>query len=357
MKKLPAIAALLLLAACKPGVQPSRQTIPFVSDLIADHSNPKRALVAEFKASNPTGALYVIGSADRCQAISRTLAGSDIFDNVDAKLLSDGLPDFSGETICSVVDNANTPYRQWSDRGEEDALRENTVRCVLAALDTVSYVSKYDQDGLGVKRRAKQIILASPEMWAYGKFDCDTLFKTAGAFNPVICPLELMLDNLASKLGRPFNVGIITTPGEADPKMYSKAVADWAHSKDLDGTICTAIPLDYGTDSTLVVKNWIDAYAEMGGTGALDAFIIDDYSLDGPTLAAQALELYSVMNEQSIVYGNFFADGFRVLDPLRTIAEVCYRDLRNRNAFTHRIAYPASKSFTLIEYSDRYVQD
>lgn len=98
---------------------------------------------------------------------------SDEFDNIDARKISDGLPDFAGETIVSVLDFADTPYDSLAGTAKgRDELRELAVRRSLDALRTPA--------------RCKILIICSPALSEYGGSDVSDLFERIGCDVPVI---------------------------------------------------------------------------------------------------------------------------------------------------------------------------
>lgn len=98
----------------------------------------------------------------------------DDFDNIDARKISDGLPDFAGETIVSILNFADTAYmNRPATKDGQTALRELTVNGALAALKIPS--------------RCKILIICNPILSEYGGSDVSDLFERIGCDVPVIC--------------------------------------------------------------------------------------------------------------------------------------------------------------------------
>ena len=340
------VAVLLGAVSCKRQAAPVRETVPFVKSLLAHAPGTPWALVQSFDPAGREGAIYVIGPEETASVLVQDLLSSDRFDNVTGRPVPDGLPDFAGETVILVSDLAATPYDRYERTADVDVLREAVVRSVVAALDTVAYVSPYDQEGSGVRPRAKLIVLASPFMSAYGKFDVDTLFKASGVSNPAVFPCNQMLERCVKKHGESARIAFAGVPGECSQQVY----------ETIAGRPCAVVPLDASAPDPF--RSFMDAYAaSCENPEPLDVLLVDNPAVDVCAMRASCDTLVSVMNESSLVYGHLVAPGFEIVGSCETVAQSCYAALRSRGAFTHGIRYPAAGAYKLLEYSDRYVQE
>ena len=165
----------LLASSCSRRVESSYDTIRLVDDIISDSLPILQKLAKE--ACKPSDAIFLVGDPLQCLALSEKMMVVDEFDNVDARMVSDGLPDFSGETIVSLLDFANSPYDSLA-RTEDGqlALREIAVRHALSALDSLS--------------RCKVLIFCSPELAVKGGDDASDFFEKIGCDIPVIYSLD-----------------------------------------------------------------------------------------------------------------------------------------------------------------------
>ena len=165
------MAVILFASSCVRRVESSYDSIRFVDDLLNDSLPALQKLAKD--ACKPSGYIYLVGEPLNCLSLSEKMMNSDEFDNVDARMVHDGLPDFSGETVVSVLDFANSPYDSLA-RTEDGRLklREITVRHALAVLDTAS--------------RCKALILCSPALAEKGGDDVSDLFEKIGCDIPVI---------------------------------------------------------------------------------------------------------------------------------------------------------------------------
>ena len=328
------ILMLLLPVACHRQTVETRPTIPLVREILADRNDP-RAQMLRGCAPKPVQDIAIIGSEFACERLAEQFSFRDLQDNVDAQRVYDGLPDFAGETFVCIEDD--TPYPALLEQGEE-VLRTQTLRRVLAALDTVVHISPYDQEGLATKLPAKAIILADPFLDEYGGFDVDTLFRSTGCTVPVFSPIELMLDRAFDEGGRAdLSVGILCDPQYDSTGVYERIFARKAAQRGLKGASCVVAGI---ADRDSVLNAFLHRYLDAGHTKPLDVIVIDDLSLRPDSLKNELADIVSVMNESSMTYGRLFPRNFFFLDAFDEVAVACYGFLRENNLFTHNIAKP-----------------
>lgn len=161
----------MAVSCCTRRVESGYKTIAYVNSLLAD-SLPQLRKLASLNG-RPSGAIVLTGDPALCLRLSERMMICDDFDNIDARRTSDGLPDFAGETISSILDFADAPYDSLAVSGKgRDSLRTLAVRGALSALGTPS--------------RCKILIICSPELSEYGGSDVTDLFGKIGCDVPVI---------------------------------------------------------------------------------------------------------------------------------------------------------------------------
>ena len=166
-----ALAALALTVSCARRVETGYDSIDYVDRLLRD-SLPSLVEKASF-AGNSSGAIVLIGDPMDCLTVSERMMLSDDFDNVDARPVRDGLPDFSGETIVSLLDFALSPYDSLPATGEDSVLvREAAVKNALAALDT--------------SVNCKVLVICSPALSGRGAEDVADLFEKIRFDVPIV---------------------------------------------------------------------------------------------------------------------------------------------------------------------------
>ena len=164
-------AALASLFSCVRRVETGYDSIALVDRLVSDSvpSLQRRAALAG-KAS---GTIVLVGEPFQCLALSEKMLSDDEFDNVDARPVKDGLPDFSGETIVSILDFTVPSYDSLSVSGSDSlTLREIAVRSALAALDSVV--------------NCKVLVICSPALASEGGEDVVDFYGKIGCDVPVV---------------------------------------------------------------------------------------------------------------------------------------------------------------------------
>jgi hypothetical protein len=189
---------ILSVTSCVRRKPPGFLAVSFVRDLMADTTTAGYRLVSSYDPEDVSGCITIIGAPYECLKVSEEFMESDVFDNVDGRSRSDGLPDFAGENIVSLYDFANAPYTGYIAKGNYKFLRELTVKEALSALDTKCAVSPYDRKDSYTKPKAKIIILTSPLMYKFGYDDIKVLFESAGDKIPIIS-IKDSLDSAVSE--------------------------------------------------------------------------------------------------------------------------------------------------------------
>lgn len=162
---------------CSRRAESAYPAIGYVNALISDSLPALQSLARE--SGKPSGDIVLVGDPSSCLRISEKLMLCDDFDNIDARPLPDGLPDFAGETICSILDFNSFPIDSLAS-GEDESVRETAVRSALFAL--------------GEPYRCKVLIISSPVFCEYAAADVRNLFERIGCDVPVICPADTLFN-------------------------------------------------------------------------------------------------------------------------------------------------------------------
>ena len=365
------IVVLLLLAAAavwyfflrsKKAETFAEPPVPYVSSIINDTSSAEHRLITGYDAKDRANAIFVFGSRSRTQAVAQVLTECDAYDNVDGSSNPDGLKDFAGETICTVANFSN--FGEMVNDGRFQDLRELTARNVLAAMDTLCYVSPYDRSGMGKKPLAKLIILGSACMTQYGQYDVASLFNALNCHLPVITPMQLIADEAVeiNKGKKILSVGVLA--GNAPVDLYGPYIRSKAIREGIDSVLCVGFKVPEGEDPLL---SFLDRYSELGIKQPLDVILVDDLGVDLEVFKESLQHITSVMNAESLTYGNLISPGFRIIDSRSRICKATYSILRKENLFTHFISQPrkldymlitkegSEKDMMLLQYNERYI--
>ena len=339
---LPVLAALV---SCTRPAETGRQPIPLVSEIVKGTAVESGIVVA---AATPQAGsdIYIAGSPDFSRRLRDRFLSCDIFENVRGKSWSDGLKDFAGETFCCISDEAHTPYDTLACSSPQgpDSLRELAVRYAIAALDGKYNISVYDLDGNGTKLPAKIIVLADPWLYEYGKFDVDTLFSQMSCTVPVISPQDLLFDAAVGAEHKCFNIGLICDSTCVGKGIYQSIYRAKTAQHDVVGTRFFESAPGPGPGS---LYRFLDAYAEAGNTAPLDAILVDDPNADIDLLKEELNAARDFSREESLNYSKYVPSGMLLESSQELVMRECYSLLRKGSLFTHRIAQPASKSFSV----------
>lgn len=336
--------------------------VPYVSEIINDSYSSEHKLVSGYDPQDRSKAIFVFGSRSRTTAVAQALIESDSYDNVDGSSNPDGLKDFAGETVCTVANFSN--FGEMVNDGRIQDLRELTARNVLAAMDTLCFVSPYDRSGMGKKPLAKLIILGSACMTQYGQYDIDSLFNALNCHLPVITPMQLIVDEaVESNKGKDIlSVGVLA--GNAPVDLYGPYIRTKAARMGIDSVLCVGFKVPEGEDPLL---SFLDRYSELGIQRPLDVILVDDLGVDLSVFKESLERITSVMNAESLTYGNLISPGFKIIDSRSRICKATYSILRKGNLFTHFISQPrqldymlipkngSEKAMMLLQYNERYI--
>lgn len=331
-KLLPVILAVFALASCKGKEEGLHPTIEYVSAVLSDHTLPAYRILADTPRPVSSGEVALIGTSEKCNRIADVLLYSDIHENVDGKPVSDGLADFSGETISLICDKVTAPYEETLSHLGEALIREMAVREVIAAVDTLTHLSEYDVEGIGRKSPAKLLVLTDPWLEVYGAFDIDTLLRSAGCGLKVISYAASVCDK-ALEYGP--CVGIISTDTTS---IWNCAFSGRADKAGIAGAVSSVFPVREGANDALT--SFLDDYAAAGNKRPLDAIVVDDPTADVAAMRVALENIHNIACPESMQYGHLLSRGFRIVDGAEVIARECYAELRGSNIFTHNISRP-----------------
>ena len=342
------ILAATALPSCQRNVTPPRPTIPLVRQIVTERGGAVHKRLAAFNPSCPEGPVCIVGEPERCLFISEALMTADDHDNVTGSARPDALPDFAGEEFLSLLDRANGPYGGYISASNTAWLRELTVRHVLDCMDTVSFVSHYDKEGVGRRVAGKMVILASPYMAAYGRFDADTLFTLLGRKSPVISPVDLMFDEALGPLSVPANIALLADSTAIQDGVYQAVFDESVRRSGLRGSLL----IPSAPAESKVLAGFLDSYEAAGYTKPLDAIVVDDFTVSIDSLEAELASVRVELSDESLRYGKMLSPSFRIIDIRSLVKKVCYERMREANTFTHNIAYPKADALISAPRTD-----
>lgn len=340
---------LFILGGCRGRHVVSCPPIPYVDSILTSPHMREHALLVSCTGERVNADIAVIDSPERCVLLSETFMSSDVFDNVDGSAAADGLPDFAGERIASIMDDRYIPYSGYIG-GREADLREIAVRAFMASLDTVCRLAAYDADGRSHKPSAKAVVLSSPLMAVYGRSDIDTLIRSFGVDIPVFSPVTSMISAAVSEGRHPVNIAVLASPEVSRSRVYQRVFSEMMKGRGDTVSVCKVIcePVAGGDSAGVshhadILRSVLDTCRAAGMR--VDALLIDDYAVSVPELERICHELVSSDDEADIARKQSLAADFRIIDPRMSIVSDCFKSFREKNIFTHNIAYPVASAY------------
>ena len=330
----------LLLAACHERQAPVRDTIPYVKQLAVDTAGTY-SLLESYRSAGTAGSIAVIGEPVAAWWLATRFLAADEVDNIDGKPRPDRLPDFAGESFDILMDEYNAPYTRMA-ASSPDSLREIAVRNAVMSIDSVAYSNALDPMSRLRKSRAKVFVLANSLLAEYGQFDIDTLFKMAGREALILTPVETMLETAA--------------------KAGCRSVAVWAPQEARSAYEHAA--LAYPQMNVTVVsttgngmlrpafRDMLRIFRSLKPKETLDAVLLDSFTADLDELTAEQEHIHRQITEEDMAFDRIMTPHFQFIEPNACLTSALYRLLRERNLFTHDIAYPSVRYYQTEENRD-----
>ena len=331
----------LLLAACHERQAPVRDTIPYVKQLAVDTAGTY-SLLESYRSAGTAGSIAVIGEPDAAWRLATRFLAADEVDNIDGKARPDRLPDFAGESFDILMDEYNAPYTRMA-ASSPDSLREIAVRNAVMSIDSVAYSNALDPMSRLRKSRAKVFVLANSLLAEYGQFDIDTLFKMAGREALILTPVETMLETAA--------------------KAGCRSVAVWAPQEARSAYEHAAKALTPQMEVTVVsttgngmlrpaFRDMLRIFRSLKPKATLDAVLLDSFTANLDELVAEQEHIHRQITEEDMSFDRILTPRFQFIEPNACLTSALYRLLRERNLFTHDIAYPSVRYYQTEENRD-----
>ena len=338
---IPVLALLAALVSCNEHPTVLRDTIPYVKQLAVDTTGSFR-LIHAYRTAGTKGSIAVIGEPDAAARLASVLKEADLVDNINGRPVPDRLPDFAGEAFDIILDEYNDPYLRMAG-SSPDSLREVAVHNAVIAVDSVAYSNALDPRSRLSKTRAKVFVLANSLLAEYGQFDIDTLFKMAGREAIILTSVEATLQECA--------------------RSGYKSVAVWAPAEARSAYENAARTLTPQMDVTVVsttgngilrpaFRDMLRIYRSLKPGSNLDAVILDSFTVNLDDLEDEKEHIHRQITEEDMAFDRILMPHFRFIDPSEALTGALYRLLREKNLFTHDIAYPTVHYYQTEENLD-----
>ena len=339
------LAAILVMSCGRRGTE-CADMLPYIRETISDTSSVEHSILTDYDPDDRYGTVAVIGPEEDTRMLTGYLRRCDIFDNIDASVSRDSLPDFAGETFSAYYDLADSSYSSFFKKGLDEGLREVTVRNAVFAAASGCYQNTFSHEPTVDKTPAKVMIYSSSYSET-GIADVDTLFSAFGKKVRVISPVRAVSEQIASE-GVTGRIGIW-----ADRDILASGVyASVLHSHTCNYDYVGFSPDGFSTAEEGFFR-FLDMYLSTGEVIPLSAVVIDDFALSAYAeyIREVAVRVNSSTEDDFALYRAILADDFKIIDAVTSVAKECYRMLRTENFFTHRIQYPQVKEYMILPSS------
>jgi hypothetical protein len=185
-------------------------------------------------------------------------------------------------------------------------------------------------------------VLANSLLAEYGQFDIDTLFKMAGREALILTPVETMLETAAKAGCRSVAVW---APQEARSAYEHAALAYPQMNVTVVSTIGNGMLRP-------AFRDMLRIFRSLKPKETLDAVLLDSFTADLDELAAEQEHIHRQITEEDMAFDRIMTPHFQFIEPNACLTSALYRLLRERNLFTHDIAYPAVRYYQTEENRD-----
>ena len=354
----------LLSVSCGREETVAFRPLDLVETAVSDTASPAAACLRGYADLGNAGAIAVFGGFEETAVLAEKLLTCDKFDNIDAKERPDGLPDFSGETVMPVFDAVNAPYTDYMAAANEDFIRELAVKGFLSMISGHCASSAFDHGSSASKPRAKMVIFSSSLMSEFGIHDIDCLTAAAGISTGVLDPVTSAVKHVFRHADTLSNIGVWAESNVVSSGVYgnvfrdirsacwdrhSHEYRDWARTSEI---VC--LSPEPGSDAGESVRRFFDAYLSADYHTPLSGVILDDFTRSSEVDSLNAALDGILMSEtrESEIYRQLIVPGFRFISPVETLAEDCYRWLRENGRFTHLVALPGMSGYMTVVSSE-----
>ncbi len=343
------VVAFFIIALCSCGRnnKVAEPYLPLVKQALTDTSSVAWHLLDGYEPCSISGSIGLIGDFGPLYSLVSEFLRSDRFDNIDGREIPDELHDFAGETLSPVFDVANAPYDGYINAENIPAMREAAVSMTLASLGSVSYSNTFDEVLTAARIPAKVLIVASPYLCRYAMRDIDTMLVSKGIEIPVLS----LTDEMFRRAGERHPEGVIAVLADGRELKYGLYKDVYGRVRgDSEHFPSYVEHADSGLDSRTAFTAFLDTYISSGASEKISAVLVgtSSDSLNVRDLSAALEQIRTSQGLDMENYRSVLADDFEFISGEDAVVRACYRVLRQRNLFTHRIAYPSVKAFVTV---------
>ena len=96
-------------------------------------------------------------------------------------------------------------------------------------------------------------------------------------------------------------------------------------------------------------RDMLGIYRSLKPGGNLDAVLLDSFTTSLEDLEAEKEHIHRQITEEDMAFDRILTPRFRFIEPNASLTAALYRLLREKNLFTHDIAYPSVRYYQTEE--------
>ncbi len=243
MRYLAILSIAVMLVSCNAANKNEEEVklTPIMEKALNDKTSRYYANFEEFPTDRKMLPIGVFDSGTGGLTVLEVMLSLDKMDNITGELVSDGIPDFTGENFQFLGDMANMPYGNYAAEHKEDFFQELVVKDALFLLGNKYYKNPVDKQPLGEKERVKILVIACNTATAWGLDDISTMLGESGTGIKVIgvinAGVNALYANLAKEKETATTVGVLATKGTISSNAYERTIREMQPEKKYEGTI------------------------------------------------------------------------------------------------------------------------
>ncbi len=243
MRYLAILSLVALLCSCNAKTKTDEQVklTPIMEKALFDKQSRFYANFEQFPAERKLLPIGVFDSGTGGLTVLEVMLSLDKMDNITGELVSDGIPDFSGENFQFLGDMANMPYGNYAAEHKEDFFQELVVKDALFLLGDKYYKNPMDKAPEGEKEKVKILVIACNTATAWGLDDIQTMLDQSGTGIKVIgvinAGVNALYSNLIKSNTTESTVGVLATKGTISSNAYERTIRELQPEKKYEGTI------------------------------------------------------------------------------------------------------------------------
>ena len=158
-----------------------------------------------------------------------------------------------------------------------------------------------------------------------------------------------MLDQAWLRHGKGLNVAIWSSDSTRLSGVYADVMAAEKRVRgDALAEYSVISPSPEATDAMCAFLDFLRKYRNSPAEKQISSIIVDDWKIDVGALRNAAASVKGLAQDSLITYLPLLREDFDIIGIREAVAGACFRQMRMRNIFTHRISHPTLDTFSTV---------